>query len=163
MISKILLLREERLEGFGILFVNGIFQCFALENRDLRIPTGDYKVTSTLTLENEIQFSGDGQDSSNIRFEGTGIAITTSGTSLAPVVKSGIRNMSIYGNASSTIGIKGKETEKWSDGKEYPVFQVEISSASHPFYTGQTKIVDTAGRVEKFKMRAAAKNPAGKK
>ena len=42
-------------------------------------------------------------------------------------------------------------------GKEYPVFQVEISSASHPFYTGQSKTIDTAGRVEKFKNRAAAK------
>lgn len=42
------------------------------------------------------------------------------------------------------------------DGKEYPLFQVEISSASHPFYTGQAKIVDTAGRVEKFKARSAA-------
>lgn len=42
------------------------------------------------------------------------------------------------------------------DGKEYPIFQVEISSASHPFYTGQAKIVDTAGRVEKFKARSAA-------
>lgn len=41
------------------------------------------------------------------------------------------------------------------DGKEYPVFQVEISSASHPFYTGQSKTIDTAGRVEKFKARAA--------
>ena len=39
------------------------------------------------------------------------------------------------------------------DGKEYPLFQVEISSASHPFYTGQSKVIDTAGRVEKFKAR----------
>ncbi len=44
----------------------------------------------------------------------------------------------------------------WDDGKEYPLFQVEISSASHPHYTGQSKIVDTAGRVDKFKKRAAA-------
>lgn len=41
-------------------------------------------------------------------------------------------------------------------GKEYPVFNVEISSASHPFYTGQSKTIDTAGRVEKFKVRASA-------
>jgi large subunit ribosomal protein L31 len=47
------------------------------------------------------------------------------------------------------------KTDKWDDGKEYPVFQVEISSASHPFYTGQSKTIDTAGRVEKFKARAA--------
>lgn len=47
-------------------------------------------------------------------------------------------------------------TAAWTDGKEYPLCQVEISSASHPFYTGQSKVIDTAGRVEKFKMRAAA-------
>lgn len=41
------------------------------------------------------------------------------------------------------------------DGKEYPVYSVEISSASHPFYTGQSKTIDTAGRVEKFKARAS--------
>ena len=51
------------------------------------------------------------------------------------------------------------KTEKWDDGKEYPVYHVEISSASHPFYTGQSKIVDTAGRVDKFKKRAAAARP----
>lgn len=48
------------------------------------------------------------------------------------------------------------KTGKWEDGKEYPVYQIEISSASHPFYTGQSKTIDTAGRVEKFKSRAAA-------
>ena len=42
------------------------------------------------------------------------------------------------------------------DGKEYPVFEVEISSASHPFYTGEGRIVDTAGRVERFRSRVAA-------
>jgi len=54
---------------------------------------------------------------------------------------------------SSTIPTK--ETLKWTDGKEYPVFYVEISSASHPFYTKQEKTIDTAGRVEKFKNRQA--------
>lgn len=48
------------------------------------------------------------------------------------------------------------KTAKWEDGKEYPATQVEISSASHPFYTGQSKTIDTAGRVEKFKNRLAA-------
>jgi large subunit ribosomal protein L31 len=52
--------------------------------------------------------------------------------------------------------IKTSKNAKWEDGKEYPVFQVETSSASHPYYTGETKIVDTAGRVEKFKARTAA-------
>ncbi len=53
---------------------------------------------------------------------------------------------------SSTL--KTEKTEKWTDGKEYPSVHVEISSASHPFYTGRENIVDTAGRVEKFKNRA---------
>lgn len=61
---------------------------------------------------------------------------------------------------SSTIPTKEKGT--WTDGKEYPLHGVEISSASHPFYTNQEKIVDTAGRVEKFKTRQA-RTAAGKK
>ena len=52
--------------------------------------------------------------------------------------------------------IETDKTDTWEDGKEYPVFQVEISSASHPFYTGVSKTIDTAGRVDKFKKRAAA-------
>jgi len=59
--------------------------------------------------------------------------------------------------------VKTTKTAKWTDGKEYPVFNVEISSASHPFYTGHSKLVDTAGRVEKFKTRAAAKKPKASK
>ena len=58
--------------------------------------------------------------------------------------------------------VETSKTDKWEDGKEYPVFQVEISSASHPFYTGQSKTIDTAGRVEKFKTRAAAKKTTKK-
>ena len=46
-----------------------------------------------------------------------------------------------------------KETIKWDDGKEYPLIKMEISSASHPFYTGKMKLVDTAGRIDKFKNR----------
>jgi len=52
---------------------------------------------------------------------------------------------------SSTL--PSEETAKWEDGKEYPVIHVEISSASHPFYTGKENIIDTAGRVEKFNKR----------
>ncbi len=52
--------------------------------------------------------------------------------------------------------VETTETGKWEDGKEYPQVSVEISSASHPFYTGTEKILDTAGRVEKFKARRAA-------
>jgi len=45
---------------------------------------------------------------------------------------------------------------EWTDKREYPLVKVEISSASHPFYTGKETVIDTAGRVEKFKRRAAA-------
>lgn len=55
-----------------------------------------------------------------------------------------------------------KETGKWTDGKEYPLFKVEISSASHPFYTGTENIIDTAGRVEKFRARAAKTGKSSK-
>ena len=50
--------------------------------------------------------------------------------------------------------IESSKTEKWTDGKEYPVAFVDVTSASHPFYTGQEKVMDTAGRVERFKARA---------
>lgn len=43
------------------------------------------------------------------------------------------------------------ETGKWEDGKEYPLYYIEVSSASHPFYTGKQNLVDTAGRVDRFK------------
>lgn len=46
-----------------------------------------------------------------------------------------------------------KEKVKWEDGKEYPLIKIEVSSASHPFYTGKKIFVDTAGRVEKFNRR----------
>ena len=47
-----------------------------------------------------------------------------------------------------------EKTDKWTDGKEYPIKFVDVSSASHPFYTGQDKVMDSAGRVERFKVRA---------
>ena len=46
--------------------------------------------------------------------------------------------------------MSSKETIKWEDGNEYPLIKVEVSSASHPFYTGKKIFLDTAGRVEKF-------------
>ena len=51
----------------------------------------------------------------------------------------------------STMG--SKETIKWEDGKEYPLIKVDISSASHPYFTGKMKYVDAAGRVEKFQKK----------
>ncbi|MBU2915451.1 MULTISPECIES: type B 50S ribosomal protein L31 [Reichenbachiella] len=49
--------------------------------------------------------------------------------------------------------MNSSETIEWEDGKEYPVVKIEVSSASHPFYTGKKLFVDTAGRVEKFNKR----------
>lgn len=59
--------------------------------------------------------------------------------------------------AEFIIGSTVKTTEtKDHKGKSYPLFRVEISSASHPFYTGNEKVIDTAGRVDRFKKRVAA-------
>ena len=49
--------------------------------------------------------------------------------------------------------IRSKEKVKWEDGKEYPLVKVDISSASHPYFTGKMKYVDSAGRVEKFQRK----------
>lgn len=51
--------------------------------------------------------------------------------------------------------LSSKETIKWEDGEEYPLIKVDISSQSHPFYTGKHKIMDTGGRVDKFRRRYA--------
>ena len=48
------------------------------------------------------------------------------------------------------------ETIKWEDGNEYPLVKIHISSASHPFFTGEEKIIDTEGRVDRFNARFAA-------
>jgi len=50
-----------------------------------------------------------------------------------------------------------KETLKWEDGNEYPLVKLDISMTSHPFYTGKQVLVDTAGRVDKFRTRYAKK------
>ncbi len=66
------------------------------------------------------------------------------------VVYKDISNDYMFLTRSTT---KSKETIKWEDGKEYPLIKLEISHTSHPFYTGKMKLVDTAGRVDKFKSR----------
>ena len=53
-----------------------------------------------------------------------------------------------------------KDTITWEDGKEYPLVKLEISQMSHPFYTGKMKLVDTAGRVDKFRSRYKKKEAA---
>jgi len=74
-------------------------------------------------------------------------------------MKAGIHpnyNFVVYKDTSSDFAFltrstaTSSETIKWEDGKEYPLVKVEISSASHPFFTGKQMLVDTAGRVEKF-------------
>jgi large subunit ribosomal protein L31 len=54
-------------------------------------------------------------------------------------------------------GAASKEVVKWEDGNEYPLLKLEISNTSHPFYTGQKMLVDTAGRIDKFKKKYAKK------
>ncbi len=55
-------------------------------------------------------------------------------------------DFTIFTRSSAT----SNETIEWEDGKEYPLIKTELSSASHPFFTGKQHLVDTAGRVEKF-------------
>lgn len=49
--------------------------------------------------------------------------------------------------------VETKETAKWEDGNEYPLYKLEISDKSHPFFTGKQTLVDTAGRIDKFRQR----------
>lgn len=65
----------------------------------------------------------------------------------------------IASGAKFLIGstVSTTESATWEDGKEYPKLIVEISSKSHPFYTGEDRTLDKAGRVERFKQRAAKK------
>jgi len=51
--------------------------------------------------------------------------------------------------------VESKETIKWEDGNEYPLVKLEISSESHPYFTGKMQLVDSAGRVDKFRKRYA--------
>ena len=53
--------------------------------------------------------------------------------------------------------VEAKETIKWEDGKEYPLYKLDISNKSHPFFTGQQNLVDTAGRIEKFQKKYGRK------
>jgi large subunit ribosomal protein L31 len=55
--------------------------------------------------------------------------------------------------------VRTERTIEWEDGKTYPLVQVEVSSASHPFYTGKSRVLDTAGRVERFNRRYGRTSP----
>jgi large subunit ribosomal protein L31 len=54
--------------------------------------------------------------------------------------------------------VESDRTVEWTDGNTYPVVDVDVSSASHPFYTGKTRVLDSTGAVEKFNRRYARKN-----
>lgn len=54
--------------------------------------------------------------------------------------------------------MSSKETVKWEDGKTYPMLKVEISSASHPFFTGKQRVLDTEGRIDRFRKKYAKKS-----
>lgn len=54
--------------------------------------------------------------------------------------------------------VETKDTIKWEDGKEYPLYKLDISNKSHPFFTGQQNLVDTAGRIEKFNKKYSRSN-----
>jgi large subunit ribosomal protein L31 len=56
-----------------------------------------------------------------------------------------------------TSTMDSKETIKWEDGKSYPLIKVEISSASHPFFTGKQRVLDTEGRIGRFKKKYGKK------
>ena len=56
----------------------------------------------------------------------------------------------------STLGAAARGTVEWEDGNSYPVVDVDISSASHPFWTGTSRVVDTEGRIERFRRRYGA-------
>lgn len=70
-----------------------------------------------------------------------------------PVVFQDLNNGFAFLTRSTTAS---DDTIKWEDGKEYPLVKVHISAASHPFFTGEERIVDIEGRVDKFKARAEA-------
>jgi large subunit ribosomal protein L31 len=69
----------------------------------------------------------------------------------------------VFKDVSTDFNLLTKSTKKsdqkilWEDGKEYPLIHVEISSASHPFFTGKEKLIDTAGRIERFNRKYSRK------
>jgi large subunit ribosomal protein L31 len=68
-------------------------------------------------------------------------------------------NFVVFKDTSSDFVFLSRSTQSsneritWQDGNEYPLINIEISSASHPFYTGKQTLIDSAGRIEKFRRR----------
>ncbi len=74
-----------------------------------------------------------------------------------PVYRSVVfQDMSANKSFLTRSTIPAKDTTTWEDGKTYPLVKLDISSFSHPFYTGQQRLVDTAGRIDRFKKRFEA-------
>jgi large subunit ribosomal protein L31 len=67
------------------------------------------------------------------------------------------RDQSVNYTFKTRSTVKTEKTIVWEDGDTYPVVDVELSDMSHPFYTGKMKIVDTAGRVDRFNKRFGAR------
>ncbi len=67
------------------------------------------------------------------------------------------KDMSNGSSFISRSSAASKDSVQWEDGNEYPLIKLEISNTSHPFYTGKNVLVDTAGRIDKFKKRYAKK------
>lgn len=78
-------------------------------------------------------------------------------TNYRPVVFQDLNNDFAFLTRST---VASEETTKWKDGNEYPVVKVHITSASHPFFTGEERVLDIEGRVDKFKARAKAAEAA---
>jgi large subunit ribosomal protein L31 len=78
-------------------------------------------------------------------------------TSYRPVVFQDLNNDSKFLTRST---VATEDTIKWEDGQEYPLVKVHISSSSHPFFTGEERVLDIEGRVDKFKNRAEAAKKA---
>ncbi|MBC7411713.1 MAG: type B 50S ribosomal protein L31 [Bacteroidia bacterium] len=68
------------------------------------------------------------------------------------------KDMSVDSAFLTKSCIDTKDTIKWEDGSEYPLVKLEISNQSHPFYTGKVKMLDIAGRIDKFRERASKKS-----
>lgn len=67
------------------------------------------------------------------------------------------KDMSNEDTFLSRSTVATKDTIVWEDGKEYPLIKLEISNTSHPYFTGKMKLIDTAGRIDKFKKKYAKK------
>lgn len=89
-------------------------------------------------------------------------ALPKSSNSMKSNIHPNYRNVVFYDTSSefkflTKSTIETNETIVWTDGNSYPVYKIEVSSESHPFYTGKKMMLDTAGRVEKFNKRYAKK------